>query len=189
MVAGDPEGALVYEDESWFVGKAYGGRCWGQRGRPTWIPAFGPTQGEALYLSLDLCSTELLWRYVQKTNAVATTQWLTDLAEAYPAKRYIVVVWDNASWHKAAAVQLWLGQYNAAARREGRPVIFLFPLPTYSPWLNPVEAIFNQTKRRVLFGRNFADPVERRRTLDTHFAQRNARAKHAHNSMSFESKH
>jgi len=47
-VAAEPEGALVYEDESWFVGKAYGGRCWGQRGRPTWIPAFGPTQGEAL---------------------------------------------------------------------------------------------------------------------------------------------
>ena len=114
---------------------------------------------------------------------------MTDLAEVYSAKRYIVVVWDNASWHKAAAVQLWLREYNAAARRERHPVIFLFALPTYSPWLNPVEAIFNQTKRRVLFGRNCADPVERRCTLDTHFAQRNARAKHAHNSMSFESKH
>ena len=68
-------------------------------------------------------------------------------------------------------------------------MIFRFPLPTYSPWLNPVEAIFNQTKRRVLFGRNFEDPAERRRTLDTHFAQRNARAKYAHNSMSFESKY
>ena len=41
---------------------------------PTWIPAFGLTQGEALYLSLDLCSAELLWRYGQKTNAGATTQ-------------------------------------------------------------------------------------------------------------------
>ncbi len=63
MVAADPEGALVYADESWFVGNAYGGRCWGQRGRPTWIPALGPTQGEALYLSLDLWSGELLCRY------------------------------------------------------------------------------------------------------------------------------
>ena len=111
------------------------------------------------------------------------------MAAAYPAKRYIVVVWDKASGHKAAAVQLGLRQYNAAARREGRPVIFLFALPTYGPWLNPGAAIFNQTKRRVLFGRNFADPGERRRTLDTHFARRNARAPHAHNSMSCESKY
>jgi len=179
VVAADPEGALVYEDESWFVGKAYGGRCWGPRGRPTWIPAFGPTKGEALYLSLDLCTEEILWQYTPTTNAAATIEYLAYLAQQYARRRYLVVVWDNASWHKAAAVQLWLREYNAAARREGRPVIFVFPLPTYSPWLNPVEAIFNQTKRRVLFGRNFEDPTERRRTLNSHFAQRNARAKDA----------
>ena len=110
----------------------------------------------------------------------ATERWtLWDLAAAYAANRYIVVVWDNAGWHKAAAVQLGLRQYNAAARREARPVIFLFPLPAYRPGLNPGEAIFNQIKRRVLFGRNFEDPTERRRTLDTHFAQRNARAQNA----------
>ena len=72
---------------------------------------------------------------------------------------------------------------------DGQPVILLFPLPTYSPWLNPGAAIFKQTERRVLFGRNFEDPAQRRRTLDSHFAQRNARANHAHNSTSFESKH
>ena len=132
-----------------------------------------------MYLSLDLCSAELLGRCAEKTNAGATTQWLTDLAAAYAANRYIVVVWDNAGWHKAAAVQLGLRQYNAAARRETRPVIFLFALAAYRPGLNPGEAIFNQIKRRVLFGRNFEDPTERRRTLDTYFAQRNARAQNA----------
>jgi len=164
---------LVYEDESWFVGKAYGGRCWGPRAKPTWIPAFGPKQGEAVYLSLERRSQKLLWRYAERTNAVATIQWLTQLAEQYAHKRYLVAVWDNASWHKAAAVERWLQSYNTIAREEGGAVIFVFGLPTYSPWLNPVEAIFSQTKRRVLFGRNFEDPAERRQALDTHFEQRN----------------
>ena len=174
-MTGDPEGAFVYEDESWFVGKAYGGRCWGERAKPTWIPAFGPKQGEALYVCLERGTGQLLWRYAPRTNAAMTIAGLAQLAQAYAAKKYIVVVWDNASWHKAQAVERWVGQYNATARNHDRPKLFVFCLPTYSPWLNPVEAIFNQTKRRVLFGRNFDDPAQRRRALDTHFAQRNAR--------------
>ena len=53
-------------------------------------------------------------------------------------------------------------------------MIFVCALPTYSPWLNPVEAIFSQTKRRVLFARNLEDPARRRRALNTHFTQRAA---------------
>ena len=49
VVADDPEGMGVYADESWFVGKVYGGCCWGQRGKRTWIPAFGPKQEQTLY--------------------------------------------------------------------------------------------------------------------------------------------
>ena len=175
MVAADPDGALVYEDESWFVGKAWGGRCWGEQGKPTWIPAFGPTQGEVLYACLEPQGGQLWWRYTPRTNAGATTAWLSWLAQVYADKRYVVVVWDNASWHKAHAVEQWAQQYNATAAEEGGPKLFLVALPTYSPWLNPIEAIFNQTKRRVLFGRNFDDPAERRQALDRHFTQRNAR--------------
>ena len=175
MVAADPEGALVYEDESWFVGKAYGGRCWGERGQPTRIPAFGPTQGEALYAWLEPQCGQLWWRYTPRTNARATTELLTWLAQVYADKRYVVVVWDNASWHQAHAVEDWVQEHNATAAEEGGPKLFVVPLPTYSPWLNPIEAVFNQTKRRVLFGRNFDDPADRRRALDRHFNQRNAR--------------
>ena len=188
MVAGDPQGAFVYEDESWFVGKAYGGRCWEQRGRPTWIPAFGPKQGEVLYLCLEPSSGELVWRHTVRTNGDATIECLAYLAEQYAGRKYLVVVWDNASWHKAAHVARWLEVHNAVAGPKRRPKLFVFYLPTYSPWLNPVEAIFNQTKRRVLFGRNLEDPARRRQTLDNHFTQRNARLL-PQGSVSFKNKH
>ncbi len=182
MVGADPEGACVYADESWFVGKAYGGRCWGDRGKPTWIPAFGPKQGQALYLGLDVASGEVLWRYSRSTTAVASTQYLSYLVQQYAGRKYVAVVWDNASWHKAVHVQRWLDDHNATAVEKQRPKVFVSFLPTYSPWLNPVEAVINQTKRRVLFGRNIDEPAERRRALDTHFAQRNARMAAAQNS-------
>ena len=102
MAGADPEGACVYADESWFVGKAYGGRCWGEQGKPTWIPAFGPTQGQALYLGLDVASGELLWRYSPSTTAVESTDYLGYLVQRYADRKYLAVVWDNASWHKAA---------------------------------------------------------------------------------------
>ena len=179
----------MYADESWFVGKAYGGRCWGERGQPTWIPAFGPKQGQALYLGLDVASGELLWRYTPSTTAEASTQYLGYLVQQYAGRKYLAVVWDNASWHKAVHVQRWLDDHNAIAGQQHRPNVFLFFLPTYSPWLNPVEAIINQTKRRVLFGRNIDEPAKRRNALDRHFAQRNARTAAQESDMTCARKH
>ena len=164
------------------MGKAYGGRCWGERGEPRWIPAFGPKQGQALYLGLDVASGEVLWRYSPSTTAEASTQYLAYLVQQYAGRKYVAVVWDNASWHKAVHVQRWIQDHNATAVQKQRPKVFVFFLPTYSPWLNPVEAIINQTKRRVLFGRNIYEPTERRHALDRHFAQRNARVAAARNS-------
>ena len=126
-----------------------------------------------MYLCLERRSRQLLWYYTPQTNARASVECLVSLTKAHATKKYLVVVWDNASWHKAHAVAHWLQEHNATARARGRPRLFVFFLPTYSPWLNPVEAIFNQTKRRVLFGRNLGNCTERRRALDSHFTQRN----------------
>ena len=58
--------------------------------------------------------------------AEATTQYLGYLVEQYAAKKYLAVVWDNASWHKAAHVQQWLEHHNATAVPRQRPKVFVF---------------------------------------------------------------
>jgi transposase len=68
-------------------------------------------------------------------------------------KRLLVVIWDKASWHTGKELWRWYGAYNRAAKREGKIRLLLVQLPGRSPWLNPLEAIFSQTKRRLL-GRN-----------------------------------
>jgi len=166
VVSQDPEGAVVHHDESWYVGCAQGGRCWGERGKPTWIPAFGPTWGEVLYLSRDATTDELFWSWQKRTRSEDTVAHLRQLLDCYRGKRYLVLIWDNASWHKSRAVQMWIADHNTSAVQRGLPKLFPLRLPTYSPWLNPTEAVINQNKRRTLFGGNRPEPIQLRTAVE-----------------------
>ena len=65
---------------------------------------------------------------------------LTLLLEQHP-QQTIYVVWDNASTHRDGAVEAILKQAN------GR--LILLYLPTYSPWLNPIEMLWRHFRREV----------------------------------------
>ncbi len=65
-------------------------------------------------------------------------------------KRALLLVWDNATWHISQAVRDWLREHNRQVRRTGRGVrIVVCPLPSKSPWLNPIEPKWVHGKRRV----------------------------------------
>ena len=51
------------------------------------------------------------------------------------------MAWDNASMHQDAEVEAVV---QAAAGR-----LVLLYLPTYSPWLNPIEMLWRQFRREV----------------------------------------
>ena len=63
----------------------------------------------------------------------------------------LLLVWDNASWHTSHAVRQWIGKRNRTVKRSGTGVrIVNCPLPTKSPWLNPIEPKWVHGKRRVV---------------------------------------
>ena len=62
------------------------------------------------------------------------------LLEKHPDE-IIYVVWDNASTHRHGAVEAVLKQ------AQGRLVLLY--LPTYSPWLNPIEMLWRHFRREV----------------------------------------
>jgi DDE superfamily endonuclease len=73
----------------------------------------------------------------------------TKLAAA--GKVALLLVWDNASWHKSAAVRAWIRSHHCQVKATQRGVrIVPCPLPTKSPWLNPIEPRWVQTKRKVV---------------------------------------
>ena len=91
----------------------------------------------------------------------------TLLLECHQDKCYVVLIWDNASWHNSRQVEGWIAGYNATARERRLPKLFAPALPTYSPWLNPTEAVINQNKRRTLFGANQPDSARLRSIVET----------------------
>ena len=62
----------------------------------------------------------------------------------------LLVIWDNASWHRSQAVRHWLRQHNRQVQRGAGGVrIVVCPLPSKSPWLNPIEPKWVHGKRAV----------------------------------------
>src|SRR6266481_9531451 len=63
----------------------------------------------------------------------------------------LLLIWDNASWHRSQAVRHWIRQHNQQVKQTGKGVRILpFLLPTQSPWLNPIEPKWVHGKRNVV---------------------------------------
>jgi hypothetical protein len=62
----------------------------------------------------------------------------------------LLLLWDNASWHRSQAVRHWIRQHNQLGKRGaagGRLVVC--HLPSTSPWRNPIDPKWVHGKRAV----------------------------------------
>ena len=84
-------------------------------------------------------------------------------------KHVLVVIWDNASWHKSKDIRQWIRAYNQAAKVANEPRLLVHHLPTKSPWLNPIEPRWVHAKRGVCEPDGDLTPAELRRRLCQHF--------------------
>jgi hypothetical protein len=52
----------------------------------------------------------------------------------------LLLIWDNASWHRSHAVRHWRRQHNRQVKQGAVGVrVVVCQLPSQSPWLNPIE--------------------------------------------------
>ena len=65
-------------------------------------------------------------------------------------KKALLLVWDNASWHSSRLVRSWIKGHNRRAKQEGGVRIVVCPLPSKSPWLNPIEPRWVHGKRAIV---------------------------------------
>ena len=62
----------------------------------------------------------------------------------------LLLIWDNASWHRSQAVRHWIRQHNRHVKQGSEGVrLVVCPLPSKSPWLNPIEPKWVHGKRAV----------------------------------------
>ena len=66
-------------------------------------------------------------------------------------KKALLLIWDNASWHKSHEVRNWIAEHNREVKNAGHGVrIVACLLPKKSPWLNPIEPMWIHGKRKVV---------------------------------------
>lgn len=156
-----PEWVVGFEDETW----------WSRFEQPSlhsWAEAGGQmrllqkeakkddTDPKALSCyGLYVPELERTWlRFVDGRPVSATTtqflEWSCQRLETM-GKKALLLVWDNASWHKSKFVKDWIAAHNRRIKDSGLGVrIVHCLLPTKSPWLNPIEPKWIHGKRKVV---------------------------------------
>jgi hypothetical protein len=172
-----PDGAAVWLDQSWFVRWPYRywtWAAWDDRPRVAqrWNEEVDRT---ALYAALDDETQEAILQWAAgQPNSEVTVTFLDTLMDHWTqkGKRFIVLFWDKASWHTSQRTQQWIRDYNRQAKQQGLTRLIVCSLPTRSPWLMPLEAIFGHIKHQILGDRDFETISELQAAAVSAFRQR-----------------
>jgi DDE superfamily endonuclease len=119
-------------------------------------------------------SQEHVWlRFVSgRPVSALTVEFLTWVCAQLSArgKTALLLVWDNASWHRSHAVRHWLREHNQRVTRD-RQGLRLEPclLPIKSPWPNPLEAHWGYGKRAVVEPSRLLTARELMERVNAHF--------------------
>lgn len=113
---------------------------WSPKGQQVMISTPGQPKkhygiGAVNYLTGE---TSVLFRRRKRRREIA--ELLQALLDKHPTGT-IYVAWDNASTHEGDEVE--------AVLRSAAGRLVLLYLPTYSPWLNPIEMLWRQFRREV----------------------------------------
>ena len=91
--------------------------------------------------ALNVATGQVVFRMASRTDVSFICRFLRHLREVHPEARVLNVILDN--WyhvHDHPDVQ-------ETARQEGITLIYL---PTYAPWLNPIEKLWRKAHQEVL---------------------------------------
>lgn len=93
----------------------------------------------SFYSGVSLNTKKLISHICTKQNSKETITWLNLVKKRYQAKGLVLIVWDNASWHKSKEVKRWLD--------ENPNVVELMNFPPYSPDINPQEHVWKRMRK------------------------------------------
>jgi transposase len=117
---------------------------WMRRGQQADVPTPGTNRKRAVFGALEWDSGRWHYQISEHKRASEFIAFLEHLLLAYPAQPLLLVL-DNASIHKARAVEAWLGEH---------PRVQLLYLPAYSGHRhNPVETVWWRLKDQIAANR------------------------------------
>lgn len=120
---------------------------WSPRGQQVMIPTPGQPHKRYGLGAVNYHTGETVVLFRRRKRRQEVTELLQALVDKHPTGT-IYVAWDNADTHADDEVEAVV---RAAAGR-----LLLLYLPTYSPWLNPIEMLWRQFRREVTHCELFA---------------------------------
>jgi hypothetical protein len=160
LAAERPDWLVGFQDETWWSRTARPGMAtWSADGKPLRLVELAVPRGEPKALAcygLWLPARDQTWlRFVEgRPVSALTTQllaWCAAQAAPDVGMRTLVLIWDNASWHTSRTVRSWVRAHKQAVQRARQGVKLVpCPLPSKSPWLNPIEPKWKYAKRCIV---------------------------------------
>jgi hypothetical protein len=157
----NPEWATGFEDECWWSREALPtlNAC-SEDGEPLrllqrTVAKNDPEPKAISCYGLHLPETDETWlRFVdgRPVSSITTRflEWSLEKLEER-GKKFLLLIWDNASWHLSKEVRRWLGSHNREVKKSSGGVrVVSCHLPKKSPWLNSIEPRWVHGKRKVV---------------------------------------
>ena len=113
---------------------------WSPKGQQVMISTPGQTKKHYGIGAVNYHSGETVVLVRRRKRRKEIAELLEALLEKHPDET-IYVAWDNANTHQDDEVEM-------VVRRAAGRLILLY-LPTYSPWLNPIEMLWRYFRREV----------------------------------------
>lgn len=107
-----------------------------------------PDERRTIFGALDYASGQVCWQMHAAKGGAAFAAFLAHIAKTWPDEQ-IVLVMDNASYHRSPAVRAWW------SAQQGR--ITPFWLPVYAPQLNLIERVWGFVKQKLACHRFWGD--------------------------------
>ena len=138
----------MYLDECHLHTHPHQAKVWQRRGARQSVPAAGVDQRVTVFGALDYRTGQLVTEIAERASSATFQAFIASLVPLWPHD-HLVLVMDNASYHKAAALRHWA--------MTQTPEVTLLWLPTYSPHLNLIERVWRFVKQRLACHRFWND--------------------------------
>jgi transposase len=116
-------------------------KIWCRRGEPAKVPSAGDDKKAVVWGAWDFCRDSLIWCISEQKNSREFIPFLRQLLAHPRDGKQLVLVMDNAGYHRANRVKEFLAKNQDALRA--------FWLPPYSPELNLIERVWRYLKENV----------------------------------------
>lgn len=144
----NPDTLIICADEMVLSIQSTLQKVWLPKGEyPPVIETTGTRKNRSFYGFLNMKTGRQHTFITKYQNMHITRNQLAKLREIYPTQ-HLVILWDNAGWHRGSQVQEWITQ-------DANTEVIYFP--PYSPDLNPQEHVWKAGRAGVTHNKQIID--------------------------------